>query len=159
MSSAEKWSVYLGSSAPLWILAGATLGVWLLGGRPLRTLGFGAPEWTWWATGVLAVLVAGLSWDALRQLSPARIDRTRTRWRTESPYMPATLAEIERYSLLAVSAGFGEEVAFRGFVIAYLGAFVGLEWPGVALAIGLPAVFFGAAHVSQGARGVIGTAA
>lgn len=74
MSSAEKWSVYLGSSAPLWILAGATLGVWLLGGRPLRTLGFGAPEWTWWATGVLAVLVAGLSWDALRQLSPARIE-------------------------------------------------------------------------------------
>ena len=133
--------------------------MWLLGCRPLETLGFGAPEWTWWATGVLAVFVAGLTWDTLRQLSPERIERTRARWRTEAPFMPATPGEVARYSVLALSAGFGEEVAFRGFVIAYLGAFFGLEWPGVAFAIGLPAVFFGAAHASQGARGVIGTAA
>ena len=101
MSSSEKWSVYLGSSASLWILGGATLGVWLLGRRPLETLGFGAPEWTWWATGVLAVFVAGLTWDTLRQLSPERIERTRARWRTEAPFMPATPGEVARYSVLA----------------------------------------------------------
>ena len=133
--------------------------MWLLRRRPLETLGFGAPGWTWWATVVLAIFIAGLTWDTLRQLSPERIDRTRTRWRTETPFMPATRGEVARYSVLALSAGFGEEVAFRGFLIAYLGAFFGLEWPGVALAIGLPAAFFGVSHAYRGVRGVIGATA
>ena len=158
-SSSEKWSAYLGGSATLWLLGGGTLAVWLLNGRELAQLGFRRPEWTRAAIIIIVAFGSGLVADTLRQLSPARIERTRDRWLETSPFMPATPGELGRYALLAASAGFGEEIAYRGFLIAYLGAYFGLQWPGLALVIGLPALFFGVAHADQGARGLLGSAA
>ena len=73
--------------------------------------------------------------------------------------MPVSAPEFRGYAVLALSAGFGEEIAYRGFMIAVLYAWLGPGWEGAALAIGLPALFFGAAHAYQGARGIVGASA
>ena len=142
----------------LWMLAAGTLVWWLLAGRDLASLGLAAPRWTWPAAGAALALIVWLAADTARQTAPSRISGTRKRWRIQNPYIPVSGAEFRSYAVLAVSAGIGEEIAYRGFMIAVLHAWLGPGWEGAALAVGLPALFFGAAHASQGWRGVVGAA-
>ncbi len=143
----------------LWMLAAVTLVWWGLAGRDLASLGLAAPRWTWPAASAGLALIVWLAADTARQTAPSRISGTRKRWRIQNPYIPVSGTEFRSYAGLAVSAGIGEEIVYRGFMIAVLRAWLGPGWEGAALAVGLPALFFGAAHASQGWRGVIGTAA
>ena len=158
LTAAEKRSIYRRGSVMLWTLAAGTLVWWILAGRDLASLGFAAPRWTWPAAAAALALLVWLAADTARQTAPSRISGTRERWRTQNPYIPVSGAEFRSYTVLAVSAGICEEIVYRGFMIAVLRAWFGPGWEGAALAVGLPAVFFGAAHVSQGWRGVVGAA-
>ena len=158
LTAAEKRSIYRRGSAMLWMLAAGTLVWWVLAGRDLASLGLAAPRWTWPAAGAALALIVWLAADTARQTAPSRISGTRKRWRIQNPYIPVSGAELRSYAVLAVSAGIGEEIAYRGFMIAVLRAWLGPGWEGAALAVGLPALFFGAAHASQGWRGVVGAA-
>lgn len=59
---------------------------------------------------------------------------------------------MNRFSMVAVTAGICEEALFRGFLLWYLGSLVPLI---PALVLG--AVLFGMAHAYQGTKGVIQT--
>ena len=155
LTAAEKRSIYRRSSAALWILAAGTLGCWGITGRSWASLGFVAPRWSWLAAGAALALIVWLAADTARQTAPSRISGTRERWRIQNPYIPVSGAEFRSYAVLAVSAGTCEEIAYRGFMIAVLRAWLGPGWEGAALAVGLPALFFGAAHAAQGWRGVV----
>ena len=159
LTAAEKLSIYRRGSVMLWMLAAGTLVWWILAGRELATLGFAAPRWTWPAVGAALALLVWLVGDTLRQTAPSRISGTRERWRIQNPYIPASGVEFHSYAVLAVSAGICEEILYRGFMIVVLRAWFGPGWEGAALAVGLPALFFGAAHAAQGWRGVIGAGA
>ena len=159
LTAAEKRSIYRRGSVMLSVLAAGTLVWWILAGRDLASLGLTAPRWTWPAAGATVALLVWLATDTARQTAPSRISGTRKRWRTQNPYIPVSGAEFRSYTVLAVSAGICEEIVYRGFMIAVLRAWLGPGWEGVALAVGLPALFFGAAHAAQGWRGVVGTAA
>ena len=159
LTAAEKRSIYRSGSAVLWILAAGTVIWWGFAGRDWASLGLGAPRWTWPAACAALGLIVCLAADTARQVAPSRIEGTRQRWRMETPFMPVSAPEFRGYAVLALSAGFGEEIAYRGFMIAVLYAWLGSGWEGVALAIGLPALFFGAAHAYQGRRGVVGASA
>ena len=156
--AAEKRSIYWSGSVVLWILAAGTVIWWGVAGRSWAALGLGAPRWTWPAAGAALLLLVALAADAARRVAPSRIAATRERLRTETPFVPVSASEFREYAVLALSAGFGEEIAYRGFMIAVLHAWLGPGWEGAALAIGLPALFFGAAHAYQGRRGVVGAA-
>lgn len=156
MVSSEKRSFYLATSANLWILGGAAVGVWLLHGRSLADLGFRSPDWTPAAAIAVVVFLMWLAADTGRELSASRFERTRHRWQALTPFMPANRTELGHYSVLAISPGFAEEIVYRGFVISYLSAFVGVTWPGIGIAVAIPAAFFGLLHLYQGLRGVLG---
>lgn len=158
LTAAEKSSLYWSGSVVLWALAGGTVIWWGIAGRDWAALGLGVPRWTWPAAGAVLLLLGVLAADTVRRLAPSRIAASRERLRTETPFVPVSAAEFREYAVLALSAGFGEEIAYRGFMIAVLHAWLGPGWQGAALAIGLPALFFGAAHAYQGRRGVIGAA-
>lgn len=159
LTAAEKRSIYRRGSVMLWVLAVGTLAWWALAGRDWASLGLAAPRWTWPAAGAAVALLVWLGADTVRQTAPSRISGTRERWRTQNPYIPVSGAEFRSYSVLALSAGICEEIVYRGFMIAVLRAWFGPGWEGAALAVGLPALFFGAAHAAQGWRGVAGAAA
>ena len=132
----------------LWMLAAGTMVWWVLAGRDLASLGLAAPRWTWPAASAALALIVWLAADTARQTAPSRISGTRKRWRIQNPYIPVSGAEFRSYAVLAVSAGTCEEIAYRGFMIAVLRAWLGPGWEGAALAVGLPALFFGAAHAA-----------
>ena len=159
LTTAQKHSIYQSGSAVLWILAAGTVIWWGFAGRDWAALGLGAPRWTWPAACAALGFIVCLAADTARQVAPSRIEGTRQRWRMETPFMPVSAPEFRGYAVLALSAGFGEEIAYRGFMIAVLYAWLGSGWEGAALAIGLPALFFGAAHAYQGRRGVVGASA
>lgn len=158
LTAAEKRSIYRRGSVMLWMLAAGTLVWWVLAGRDLASLGLAAPRWTWPAAGAVLLLLVALAADTARGVTPSRIAATRRRLLTATPFVPVSAPEFRDYAILALSAGFGEEIAYRGFMIAVLHAWLGPGWEGAALAVGLPALFFGAAHAYQGRRGVIGAA-
>ena len=67
--------------------------------------------------------------------------------------MPETGREKGFFSLLSLSAGTGEEIAFRGFLPAYL-----TPWFGSYLTAALlPAIAFGLLHAYQGRHGILRT--
>ncbi|MDE2971098.1 MAG: CPBP family intramembrane metalloprotease [Acidobacteriota bacterium] len=159
LTAAEKRSIYRRGSIMLWVLAAGTLVWWGLAGRDWASLGLAAPRWTWPAAGAALALIVWLAADTARQTAPSRISGTRERWRIQNPYIPVSTGEFRSYTVLALSAGICEEIVYRGFMIAVLRAWFGPGWEGAALAVGLPALFFGAAHAAQGWRGVVGAAA
>lgn len=62
--------------------------------------------------------------------------------------MPQSGRDLVFFLLLAVTAGFFEEILFRGYLQKQFGALARNSWIGMALA----AIIFGAAHGYQGAR-------
>jgi membrane protease YdiL (CAAX protease family) len=96
--------------------------------------------------GFLLLYAAHLTWHLA---TPARRAATRARWERDTPFMPRTAGELPHFAVLSVAAGVFEELVFRGFLVSYLLLFTGpdLAW----LAVALPAVAFGLAHLYQGA--------
>jgi membrane protease YdiL (CAAX protease family) len=151
-----KLGMYVGNSLFLWVMA-ITVGViWKLAGRPLADLGL---RWGESTTLWVPVLVVGFAlwygldtWFEVR--SPERLRRTVERWQTHTPFMPETWKEYHVFSLLAVSAGFCEEVVFRGFFISYLLLLLGDSTPAILVALILPALVFGFSHMYEGLHAV-----
>lgn len=155
-SAREKITLYWSNSAILALLAGATLLVWHLAGRPASALGLIAVQRRPGTGLALAALFLALyALDTLRQLSPSRLPVTRLRWQRDTPFMPATRREAGHSLVMVVSAALFEEVVFRGFLVAYATHFTGDSVPGRALAVALPAVVFGLCHLYQGRRAAL----
>jgi membrane protease YdiL (CAAX protease family) len=71
-----------------------------------------------------------------------------------SQLLPRNREERGAFALLSLAAGFGEEIAYRGFLIPVLAVLVGSGW----MAALLSSVAFGALHAYQGWLGIIRTA-
>jgi len=124
-----------------------------LGGRTfgIEAMGLGstpAPEVLTW-TGALsllaALLIAGF-WFAgqVFDLQESPILRQ---------LLPKTRAEKGIFVILSLSAGFGEELAFRGFGVLALGSVLGSLW----LALAISTVSFALVHAYQGVVGLVRT--
>jgi len=73
-----------------------------------------------------------------------------------SYFFPATFTERRWWVFVSITAGVGEEVVFRGFMLHYLHVF---PWTlNLTLALLISSVIFGLNHLYQGAGGVAGTA-
>jgi len=144
----------------LWLLGGICLACWLGSGRDLDALGLALPQltgdgawrgWAGWAVATVFVLFL------LSQLLPLRTSEGRAEMAKALDGMegvdliqPRTAIEHRRFQLMAVSAGWNEEIIFRGFL---LGALV-LVMPLWAAAIVSMIIFIGF-HTYQGVSGMI----
>lgn len=147
----EKVALYWSNSAFLAVVAGLAILAWRVGDRSLDTLGLTvAPTHLAWGGGLAAIFLALFAADTLRQLAPSRIAETRARWRRDTPFMPATAREMRHALALVVSASVFEEIAFRGFLIAYVAHWTGDSSAGTVAAVALPALVFGICHAYQG---------
>jgi membrane protease YdiL (CAAX protease family) len=138
-----------------WAGTSILLVVWLVAGRSLAGLGFAADTgvlaWIGW--GLTVVAVAGLLAQTLMVTrNAAHLEALRSQVEALRELIPRDAREARLFSVLSVSAGICEEIAYRGFLIAYLTAFLGL-WPAVVMS----SLFFGLGHAYQGIRGVLKT--
>ncbi|MCB0625877.1 MAG: CPBP family intramembrane metalloprotease [Saprospiraceae bacterium] len=136
-----------------WILTAAVLAIWLYRDRTLGSLGLQWPRWEPSTTVFTLTLgfVLAYSVDTYRQVAtPAARERTRRQWRERTPFMPASPREFRHFLLVALTAGFCEELLFRGFLINYLAWYLEPTPTGLVLSITLPALVFSLVHIYQG---------
>ena len=133
----------------LWTLAIPGIVLWSFEGRDWEALGLAMPQgWRLWsAIGLAVVLVAFFARTAVRvarsrhrvAVHPDAVDRA-----------PHTGSEFSRWVALSLSAGFCEELVFRGYLIWVFQPTLGL-WGAAALSLAI----FAVAHAYQGAKGIL----
>lgn len=138
-----------------WALTGFVVVHWLQERRSFASLGL-VPAWSIPFLAGLAVLaiVVPVVLVHTRKISndEASLVRVRRQIAHVGRLLPKSPVELRWFYAVALTAGICEEVLYRGFLIAYLGAVAG-PWPAVAAA----AFVFGFGHVYQGWRGMIAT--
>jgi len=105
-------------------------GAWGSAGNFLRDLALGAALWGGWA-------LVPLAWDKFFGGGDAA---------SIEGYLPEGAAEIFVWILLSLSAGFCEELVYRGYLMRQLHAWTGRPWA----ALVLQAALFGISHGYQG---------
>jgi membrane protease YdiL (CAAX protease family) len=132
----------------------AVTGLWQLGGRAWAALGFASPDLSGIAAGVGAGALIGL---ALRPLLIARSPKAQAAIRKSFGPLEAILPrdgqQLRWAWLVSIFAGVFEEIAYRGYLMAYFGA-----WSGPWGALAASSLLFGFAHLYQGKAGVLVTA-
>lgn len=112
---------------------------WHVARRPVEALGLGIPSATPALVG-LAITVTLLTALAILVRRKAG-EGSAIAERARRELLPATPNEVRLFLLLTMAVGFGWEVLYRGFLLFYLPAHVGL-----AAAVVASAVAYGAAH-------------
>lgn len=156
-SAKMKTRLYYGNGLLLFGMAAAVVLVSWLGGRPLAAIGLGWGEIPYDLTAVLllAGFLALYLVDLFREMgSPGSREETRREF-SKLGFMPATASQFLHFIFLAVAAGVGEEIVYRGFMISYLTDLLGDTGWVVAGALLIPAVAFGLGHVYQGWKPVL----
>lgn len=144
----SRWTVML------WTLGGAIIALWVVGGRSWAELRLVAPPgWRLWVSIGLVLVFAII--NALPIVRVARVEgpvRVKVGNASMEKLLPRGGTEIGLWTLLSLSAGFFEELVFRGYLIWAFEPFLGL-WGAAALS----AVAFALGHAYQGARGIVST--
>ncbi|MEE9269763.1 MAG: type II CAAX endopeptidase family protein [Candidatus Krumholzibacteria bacterium] len=138
-----------------WILVAAVLAFWLPGGRNLADLGLGFDVTLGWWIGAGATIVV-IAVSIYQTFSTIRNSEALAKMREQvEPFralLPHSTKEGQLFNAVSVTAGICEEFLYRGFLIAYFGAFVDI-W----LAVALSSIAFGVGHMYQGKVGILKT--
>jgi len=152
-----KVGLYYGNGGLLWGMALLVLAVWYFSGRPFTEIGLGWGTSPYDATAVLTLsaFVFLYLFDLyLEAGNEESRDETRREF-AKLGFMPTTATEFLHFIFLAVAAGVGEEIVYRGFMVTYLMELFGPGvWPTIG-ALVIPAIAFGLGHFYQGGRAVL----
>jgi membrane protease YdiL (CAAX protease family) len=139
-----------------WAFATAVLTLWIAAGRSATSLGLAA-----FPDGPFVVASTGAALLTLFLLSQIRAARSMTsedalklrhRLSALETVVPHSAGERSVFGGVSITAGFCEELLYRGFMMAYLAPWLGWWQAGVASSIS-----FGLGHAYQGAAGVLKT--
>ncbi len=139
----------------IWLLLlGLAVGaLWLGAGRDWPALGLAWGSASGFALGITVGALAAL---ILRPLvvarSPKAAESLRKSFGRLEVFLPGTAQQLRWSLLLSVFAGVFEELAYRGYLMAYFG-----NWLGPWGALAASSVLFGLAHTYQGLSGVLAT--
>ena len=148
-------SLYLQALLIQWALAAVVAGLWFIHRRPAAALGLVIP-WSPAFIGVMifaAIVIAFLAFQVRRGVGDPEVHEVLMRRLGHFERMlPHTPGELRMFWALSVTAGLCEELLYRGFLMWYVG-----HWLGVAPTLLLVSVLFGLGHSYQGLRGVLTT--
>lgn len=152
----SKVDMYFGNGLTMWIITLILAFVWFFSGRPLYEIGFEFPQFNGnlWAilTLIFIVLYAIDAWSEMR--NDAARQATKERLQEDVPFLPTNTLELQHFAILSLTAGFCEEVIFRGYFIQYFLSFTGVSPLGQFVAVALPGVIFALSHLYQGWKAV-----
>ena len=152
-----KIRLYYGNGLLLLSLAAICLTVTYFGGRPLASLGlsWGRMPYDALSIGLLGGFTLLYLGDlALEVGSPDRRNESRANLQ-QLGFLPASGPQFLHFIFLAVSAGVGEEIVYRGYLIGYLDTLLPHSPLGIFLTLFVPAVAFGLGHFYQGRGAVV----
>ena len=102
----------------------------------------------------LLIVLAVVSWIVLRRVRRAQPAALRAAVGRLRSLVPAFGLEMAAFVIVCLTAGFCEELLYRGWMVNILHAATGSTWA----AVGASAIVFGMGHTYQGAKGVLRTA-
>lgn len=151
LKDAPRLAFFKAGAATGLIMGGLILWFWHVAGRDIGEFGLSG----WVGPRASLSIAAGLIWPILllaiaRLLSGRYRDPTRRFYRTYAHLMPRSRDEIPFAYAAGILGGAGEEIAYRGFLIWYAQAFVGLP-----LAVLVTSLLFGLAHGYQSKFGML----
>lgn len=152
----SKVDLYYSNGLTMWILTLIISFVWFFSGRPMYEIGFEFPQFNgslWMILTLGFVVIYGLdAWNEIR--NDTKKQETKKRLQEDVPFLPTTNLELQHFAILSLTAGFCEEVIFRGYFIQYFLSFTGTSPTGQFVAIVLPGVIFALSHLYQGWKAV-----
>lgn len=150
-SNVDRATLYKAGAASGLLFGAAPLLLWWSAGRPLADFGlFG------WSGEAVSALAAGVLWAAGLLLCLHLIRGGAWRealtdfYRRFDWIMPRDSRELRASWGVSLIAGFGEEIAFRGFLLWYAAGMLGLP-----AAVLVSSLLFGAAHSYQKKIGMV----
>ena len=151
-----KISLYYSNGLMLYGMAGLVMLVYWFTGRSFTEIGLGWGKVPYDLTAVL-LLVGFLLLYLFDLYHEAGSEENREETRqefTKLGFLPVNATQFMHFLFLAVAAGVGEEIVYRGFMVSYLSNLLGdTGWP-VAAVLLVPALAFGVGHIYQGWRAV-----
>ena len=138
-----------------WAVAIGLLAMVVVRGIPLPALGLGMPSGRGFAIASVIGAVITLLLLAQRRAAltrPELGDQVRQAAASLRNLLPATPAEMRRFTWVGITAGIVEELVFRGYLVWSL-SLVAPAW----VAIIASAVAFGIGHAYQGVAGILKT--
>ena len=149
-------SLYLQALWIQWGLVGALGALWAARSRAWTTLGL-AVSASPVVLGITSAAMVGAAFLLIQSRRGARDPRVlevvMRRLDHVERMLPHTADELRLFRGLAVTAGVCEELLYRGFLLWYLG-----HWLGPAPSLAVASLVFGIGHSYQGPRGVAVTA-
>lgn len=149
-NTALRGRVYLTVAAQQTLFGVLLLAYWWLAGRPYAALGLRVELGKDFPAASLSVGVFAALWIGAHLLLVSRAGGRkwlRCRAGRLLTFLPHTVQERNRFLVLSLSAGTGEEMFFRGFLLWYVNFYLGL-WP----AVFVSSLIFALVHLYQGWR-------
>lgn len=132
----------------------ATVAIWLAGGRALAALGFAplAEGGDFVAPLALGATLGLAGRPLLAAFSAKAAASLRRQFGALEAFLPRTREQLAWGLLVSLFAGLFEEIAYRGYLIAYFSAWLS-DWAAIAAS----SLLFGMAHFYQGRFGTLMT--
>ncbi len=143
-------SVYLSSAGVIAIVGGVALAAGLARGGG-GALGFGPVPWRSVVGWVVVISAVSLAFAPLGARMRHRLGVEETPFLKQ--ILPRSRMEKAVFALLSVIAGFGEEIAYRGYAITVLALVTG----SMPMAVVVSSAAFGVLHTYQGWIGIVRT--
>ncbi len=148
-STHSRLRFYRRSMIELWLLTPVVIWWWLWSGRAVAAVGLGVPGgWTFWVGAIIVVALAialGYQVTVVRASAEAREQAQKQFRGIPALMVPRDKRERRTWVGLSLTAGFCEEVLYRGFLMWYL-----MTWLPKEAAVPASAVVFGVAHLYLG---------
>jgi CAAX protease family protein len=161
LSSHDRLSLYVSTIISEWVIVAIIAWRALARGMSPAHLGLDIDGFSLTAilAAALTLTLCASQWASLKSLARASSARGSFMYRFMDKIMPRNSIESLTFAALACTAGLAEEFIYRGFVFAVFVAlsshsrFHSVTW----IAALISSVFFAAAHLYQGRRGIITT--
>lgn len=144
---------YVETIAWLAAMGVSTVVVWWVYGRAFGDLGLSfRTTWPAFATLGGVLLATGLLYAQVRSVTrtPSALDQIREGLAPVREFLPTTPRELFLFRGVALSAGVGEELFYRGFLLWYLPHFMPLT-----VAVVLSSLLFGVGHLGHGVQATV----
>ena len=147
----DKIGLYHGNALLLTVFMLIVISIWRLPGRTLAGLGISWAEWNTPVSVLLLAISCFYAFDIFFQYGLRR-------WRKRSfqqqhstlSFVPADGRELFHFVFLALAAGIGEEIIFRGYLIHYIIFWAGNTPEGILTACIISSALFAFLHGYQG---------